>query len=60
MKRPRWSLPRVDVKCERCKKPLQRAAAVSMNGHFYHPHPCFGLSLKDMRAQMDLAIDGRK
>jgi hypothetical protein len=57
MKNRRWpSLPRVDVVCGHCKKPLQRSAAVGMNGKHYHPHPCFGLSLQESRAQLDLAL----
>jgi hypothetical protein len=61
MKGRRWpSLPRVDVVCGHCKKPLQRSAAVKMNGAYYHPHPCFGRALAEQRAQLDLLTAGLK
>jgi hypothetical protein len=54
----RWPAPRVDVRCDHCKKPLQRSAAVALNKRWYHPAPCFGRALTLNRSQLELAMRG--
>jgi hypothetical protein len=57
----RWPAPRIEVRCDECKKPLQRAAAVRVNGKFLHAGPrCFGAAMAKQRAQLDLLLESLK
>lgn len=46
-----------EVRCEECKRPLPKSAAVVMNGVAYHPIKCFEVGLQRRKLVIDRAIE---
>jgi len=52
----RWPVPRGEVQCKECRKPVPRVAAVRLDGAWPHPVRCFAAALSRSKAQLDLQV----